>query len=111
MSDNSAAAATVPTATGSNPASAPSSAPGSAPSSAPGTPRSSKSNAPRCSKDGCTDRAVKIIGDCRYCAQKYCGKHRLPEAHMCDNLQKCRDQSAENLKSRLLGEKCVAEKV
>lgn len=32
-----------------------------------------------CQFGTCTTFAVKIIGDCRYCNAKFCGKHRLPE--------------------------------
>ena len=65
----------------------------------------------RCSQNGCADRAIKIVGECRYCAQHYCGKHRLPESHACENLQGCRQQSYEKNSSKLMGEKCVADKV
>ncbi|KAJ3184081.1 hypothetical protein HDU85_001932 [Gaertneriomyces sp. JEL0708] len=65
----------------------------------------------RCHKGDCNERVVKIIGDCRYCMHKFCTRHRLPELHLCSNMQKCRDTSAKRLKNKLLGEKCVAEKV
>ncbi|KAI9208380.1 uncharacterized protein BJ171DRAFT_491148 [Polychytrium aggregatum] len=70
-----------------------------------------KGNAPKCGCDGCTDRAVKIVGDCRYCNSKFCSRHRLPEAHACPNIQHCRDESSAKNAIRLLGDKCVAPKV
>lgn len=65
----------------------------------------------RCTMSGCVERAAKIVGDCRYCGHGYCSKHRLPESHECDNMQGCRQQSYEKNSSKLLGEKCVADKV
>jgi small subunit ribosomal protein S27Ae len=67
----------------------------------------------RCSytQAGCTDRAVKIVGECRYCSQKFCGKHRLPESHFCANMVKCREEAAGRNADKLLGERCVSEKV
>lgn len=59
----------------------------------------------------CKDKAVKIIGDCRYCQQKFCGKHRLPEAHSCQNLNNCRLESAAKNTAKLMGEKCETSKV
>ena len=37
----------------------------------------------KCKEDGC-NRAVCLIGDCRYCDGKFCLKHRLPETHACN---------------------------
>lgn len=65
----------------------------------------------KCFVSDCTDRAAKIVGDCRYCGHNYCSKHRLPECHACDNLQGCRQQSFEKNSSKLMGEKCVADRV
>jgi predicted nucleic acid binding AN1-type Zn finger protein len=64
----------------------------------------------RCYRDGCTERIAKIVGDCRYCGHGYCSRHRLPESHDCDNIQGCRQQSYEKNSSKLMGEKCVADK-
>ncbi|ORX97774.1 hypothetical protein K493DRAFT_313932 [Basidiobolus meristosporus CBS 931.73] len=67
--------------------------------------------AAKCSVPNCHDRAVRIIGECRYCEHKFCGKHRLPEAHVCPNLTTCKQNSFERYADRLLSEKCVASKV
>ncbi|TPX37600.1 hypothetical protein SmJEL517_g00751 [Synchytrium microbalum] len=67
-------------------------------STAPITP--SKKN--KCAVEGCIERPVKIIGDCRYCLNKYCSKHRLPEAHVCSGLQTCRDESVAKLTGKLM---------
>lgn len=64
----------------------------------------------RCAVSECTDRVAKIVGDCRYCGLGYCSRHRLPESHACDNIQGCRQQSYEKNSSKLMGEKCVADK-
>ena len=65
----------------------------------------------KCFVPTCTDRPAKIIGDCKYCKQHFCSKHRLPESHQCDNLTSCRQASFEKNSSKLMGEKCVADKV
>jgi hypothetical protein len=65
----------------------------------------------RCAVENCPDRIAKIVGECRYCGQGYCSRHRLPESHSCDNLQCCRQESYEKNSSKLLNEKCVADKV
>jgi len=65
----------------------------------------------RCTVSGCTDRVAKIVGGCRYCEHDYCSRHRLPESHSCNNIQGCRQRSYEKNSHKLLGEKCVADKV
>lgn len=65
----------------------------------------------KCFVPACTDRPAKIIGDCKYCKHNFCSKHRLPESHQCDNLTSCRQASYEKNSSKLMGEKCVADKV
>ena len=65
----------------------------------------------RCAFGTCTDKVVKIIGDCRYCQAKFCGRHRLPEAHACVNLTNCKQVAHERNSVKLLSERCVASKV
>lgn len=65
----------------------------------------------RCAYNNCTSKVVKIIGDCRYCNSKYCGRHRLPESHSCDNITSCRQDAYDKNTSKLLRERCVASKV
>lgn len=65
----------------------------------------------KCFMHACTDRPTKIIGECHYCKNVFCGKHRLPESHACDQLQSCRQKAIEKNSNKLLGEKCVADKV
>jgi ubiquitin C len=73
---------------------------------APKTPKKT-----RCNCDGCNDKIVKIIGMCKYCNMGYCGKHRLPESHMCSNMTQVKQASHDKLAGKLMGEKCVASKV
>jgi predicted nucleic acid binding AN1-type Zn finger protein len=70
-----------------------------------------KKAAARCAFGSCTERPVKIVGDCRYCTSKFCARHRLPEAHACGGMAACRDEAASKLSARVLGEKTVAQKV
>jgi hypothetical protein len=65
----------------------------------------------RCFYNDCPGKVAKIIGDCRYCGHGYCAKHRLPESHACDNINHCREQSFERNSHKLLGEKCVGDKL
>jgi ubiquitin C len=65
----------------------------------------------RCAYTSCSDKVVKIIGDCRYCQHKFCARHRLPEAHACENLMSCRQAAHERNSIKLLSERCVASKV
>ncbi|KAI9299607.1 hypothetical protein BJ944DRAFT_172141, partial [Cunninghamella echinulata] len=65
----------------------------------------------RCAFGSCTDKPVKIIGDCRYCESKFCARHRLPEAHACVNLTTCKQAAYERNTLKLLSERCVASKV
>jgi ubiquitin C len=65
----------------------------------------------RCAFGTCTDKAVKIVGDCRYCSAKFCGRHRLPEAHACVNLTNCKEVAHERNSVKLMSERCVASKV
>ncbi|RKP22688.1 ubiquitin-related domain-containing protein [Syncephalis pseudoplumigaleata] len=64
----------------------------------------------RCHFGDCTDRVVKIVGDCRYCQKRFCGRHRLPEAHACSNLTTCQQASFERNAGKLLQEKCLLRK-
>ncbi|KAI8891939.1 polyubiquitin [Globomyces pollinis-pini] len=65
----------------------------------------------RCNHAGCNDKIVKIVGQCRYCNMGYCGKHRLPESHSCENMVEVREGAHQKLAGKLLNEKCVASKV
>lgn len=70
-----------------------------------------KKNKKRCSFHSCSDKVVKIIGDCGYCQYKYCSRHRLPEAHACINLMGCKQVAHERNSMKLLAERCVASKI
>jgi len=59
----------------------------------------------------CSDRALNIVGTCRFCTHSFCGKHRLPETHVCANMESCRQQSMDRLVTKLEGEKCAGLKV
>jgi len=65
----------------------------------------------KCQFPECSDRALNIVGTCRFCTQCYCGKHRLPETHVCSNLDSCRQQSHDRLATKLEYEKCSGQKV
>ena len=65
----------------------------------------------RCNYDTCSKKTAKIIGDCRYCSNKFCESHRLPESHSCTCYDKVRCESKNILKNKLMNEKCVGVKI
>jgi len=65
----------------------------------------------RCAAAECKKKAVMLVGDCRFCRKSFCAKHRLPEDHVCGEMEECKKQQFEKNKEKLLKEKCVAEKV
>eukprot|EP00999_Lentomonas_sp_LEN2_P003093 NODE_945_length_1103_cov_81.334016_g901_i0.p2 GENE.NODE_945_length_1103_cov_81.334016_g901_i0~~NODE_945_length_1103_cov_81.334016_g901_i0.p2 ORF type:complete len:150 (-),score=32.19 NODE_945_length_1103_cov_81.334016_g901_i0:199-648(-) len=75
----------------------------------PSTPKKSKKS--KCMFGDCTDRVATIIGNCSYCKSSFCGKHRLPEAHACTNLQTCRQAAFDRNSVKLMNEKTVATKI
>ncbi|KAI9333932.1 hypothetical protein DFJ73DRAFT_799157 [Zopfochytrium polystomum] len=81
---------------------------GSSSSSFSSSPR--RTSSPRCRSKGCTDKALKTIGDCRLCNFKFCGKHRLPEAHGCAQFESLKQESFERNQKDLMDGKCVASK-
>ncbi|KAG0760559.1 hypothetical protein G6F16_008376 [Rhizopus arrhizus] len=65
----------------------------------------------RCAFQSCSEKPVKIIGNCRYCQSNFCVRHRLPEDHLCENLTNCKQAAYEKNSMKLLSERCVASKV
>ena len=59
----------------------------------------------------CGALPAPIVGDCSYCHGRFCGAHRLPEAHCCAAMAACRAQAFERNAARVQAEKCVAAKV
>lgn len=65
----------------------------------------------RCKFSDCSERIAKIVGDCKYCSESFCSRHRLPESHSCLNMKGCKQESFNKNSVKLFGEKCVADKV
>ena len=65
----------------------------------------------RCSFGDCKKRTAKIIGDCKYCDQKFCSMHRLPELHLCCKMNDVKNNSRQILENKLNNEKCVGQKI
>ena len=59
----------------------------------------------------CTSKKNTIIGYCSYCEQIYCTEHRLPEAHYCPKLSKCKETAFKKNATLVENGKCVAAKV
>jgi hypothetical protein len=71
------------------------------------TPTKKKSNKPRCSKDGCKAPAQPIVGDCGFCQKRFCGKHRMLEAHNCEGLEDARKADKDRNAAKLEGERTM----
>jgi ubiquitin C len=65
----------------------------------------------KCAFGECNQKPVLLVGDCKYCNNKFCGSHRLPETHVCTGMESCRQAHFVKNKQKLEGEKCVASKV
>jgi predicted nucleic acid binding AN1-type Zn finger protein len=59
----------------------------------------------------CTAQCAMIIGDCKFCQRRFCGKHRLPESHVCPNIGACQNEQFERNKKALLSNTCVGKKL
>ncbi|KAM0788412.1 hypothetical protein ACM66B_001549 [Microbotryomycetes sp. NB124-2] len=59
----------------------------------------------------CSQVSLRIVGDCSFCSTSFCGRHRLPEDHACPNLQNCKQEALDRLKTKLDSEKTTAEKI
>lgn len=81
----------------------------SAATSGTSTPTSSKrkSNKPRCTKEGCKAVAPPIVGDCGFCQQRFCGKHRMLESHNCPGLADARQADKDRNTAKLEHERTV----
>lgn len=64
-----------------------------------------------CSFENCNARVVFMIGDCKWCNLKYCQEHRIPEAHYCSGLDKCKQNSFDINASSVNSMKCVSSKI
>lgn len=62
-----------------------------------------------CSFTDCKSK-VCIIGKCKYCQCVYCTQHRLPEDHMCSQLQKVKHDAYATNSNILMQCKTVAKK-
>jgi predicted nucleic acid binding AN1-type Zn finger protein len=65
----------------------------------------------KCHVKDCAKRVVLIIGDCKYCENRYCEFHRIPESHQCTNMEACRKKSFEQNQARVMSEKTNASKM
>jgi predicted nucleic acid binding AN1-type Zn finger protein len=64
-----------------------------------------------CTVEECTSRVVRIIGECKYCSSQYCGKHRLPEDHLCKNMNDVKKRAFEINEVKVLDGQCVGKKI
>lgn len=65
----------------------------------------------RCQYITCNEKAILLVGDCRWCNSSFCHTHRLPESHNCINYKDCKKNSFD-INARLVGNmKCISSKV
>ena len=64
-----------------------------------------------CSLEDCKCKAARLVGDCKYCSQSYCLKHRLPETHLCLKYENCRKEAFSRNECALNTNKCISNKV
>lgn len=64
-----------------------------------------------CFNDNCSKKIALIIGDCIYCNEQFCLKHRLPESHDCKNKKLCNLSYYEKNKSKLLKNALTSKKI
>jgi predicted nucleic acid binding AN1-type Zn finger protein len=58
-----------------------------------------------CNFADCKKKQALLVGDCKYCDKHFCGTHRLPESHKCEELEKCKKIQFEKNKEKLMGER------
>lgn len=56
---------------------------------------------PRCEEPGCRSLVARVTGECEYCLQLFCSRHRQLEAHECIGLEEvveeARDANTDNI--------------
>ena len=73
--------------------------------------RKKKKKIPRCNLNCCNKVQSIIIGQCKWCNLHYCNEHRLPESHICNGLNDCKNMAFDVNQYKLQNEKTVSEKV
>ncbi|KAI5184387.1 hypothetical protein NEHOM01_0132 [Nematocida homosporus] len=56
----------------------------------------------KCSHSSCTNPILTSSLACKYCTKAFCAKHSVPEEHLCDSLDRCREAAAQDNSERLL---------
>lgn len=82
--------------------------PSELPASTLGQPSAPPKKSFHCAFLECMERAVKIIGECSYCGLRFCSQHRIPESHLCSDLQTCKKQSFDSNELRVMRGKCIS---
>ena len=65
----------------------------------------------KCHYPDCSNKAIILVGDCKWCLGSFCHQHRLPEEHKCINLSDCKQKSFDINANLVNSMKCVANKV
>lgn len=63
-----------------------------------------------CKFPDCFEKFSLIVGECNWCTKFFCLKHRHPEAHICPNLQDCKNAAIQKNYKSVVAEKCFLHK-
>lgn len=64
-----------------------------------------------CNYNECKLKYRELISLCNYCNKNYCSKHRIPESHLCEELNFIKENSKKLLVNELLNSKVVSKKL
>jgi len=64
----------------------------------------------RCTSVDCKQK-VALVGHCNHCGSDYCLKHRLPEDHLCAQMEAVKKSAFDANASKLMSERTVERKV
>lgn len=63
-----------------------------------------------CQSDDCK---IRVLFDfqCKFCKKQYCGRHRIPEEHKCNEMKEWKDEAKRRIESKLDEEKTGRNKI
>jgi predicted nucleic acid binding AN1-type Zn finger protein len=64
-----------------------------------------------CNFINCNLKSMKLIGFCKLCNNSYCSSHRLPESHLCKNLNELKQKAHNNLLINLKKNSLLTKKI
>jgi predicted nucleic acid binding AN1-type Zn finger protein len=65
----------------------------------------------KCHVKECSRKTVEVVGECKFCKNRFCLKHRLVELHECPFMESCIQQAKNKNENILLRNKCTSIKI